>query len=89
MARRTVGRLLAAGPGRYTAGRSWASKGATWLPSSSRMIGLARAGPGCSPANLGARHSAESGQEGVEAGDPLSGCAWRNSRVTRETTPPA
>ena len=59
MVRRTVGRLLATGPGRYTAGRSWLSKGATWLPSSSRMIGLTRAGPGCSPSDRGARHMAE------------------------------
>src|SRR5580700_10024107 len=67
MARRTVGRLLATGPGRYTAGRPWASNGATWRPSSSRMIGLARAGPGCPP------HGRMAEQEGVQTGDPLIG----------------
>ena len=32
MARRTVGRLLGVGPGRYTAGVARVSKGATWRP---------------------------------------------------------
>src|ERR1700691_5068669 len=43
-ARRTVGRLLTkpAAPGRYTTARPSASNGATWAPSSSRMIRAAR-----------------------------------------------
>ncbi len=60
MVRRTVGKPLPDDAGRYTAGRPWASNGATWLPSSSRMIGAALATPGRSSGNRGARHSEES-----------------------------
>ena len=57
--------------GRRPGGRR-ASKGATWLPSSSRMIGFDLAGPGSSP---GIVRCSPQGQvlmqEGVEAPDPL------------------
>ena len=79
-ARRTVGRLLRAGPGRYTAGRPPASNGATWPPSSSRMTGLARA----------AGHNAECRYKNAYSrAIHSSGCACRNSTESRATTPSA